>query len=100
MSTTSRRLLEVFITFLCCPSLTVTSGEFAVHDYLGQAMAPYSGGMCCPAQLLLQQHDHMAAAFRLPEDLNVGDVVTPVYVEDCAAETSLIEADRGRGWCR
>ena len=43
-------LLEgVFKVFLCCPSVTVASGEFTIQGYIGQAMPPYSGDMPWPA---------------------------------------------------
>ena len=43
-------LLEgVFKTFLWCPSVSVASGEFTIHGYLGQVMVSNFGDMPYPS---------------------------------------------------
>ena len=47
--------------------------------------------MPCPAYLWLQQYGLSAGDFCLIKALNIGNVVTPMNVDDCA-ETALMEA--------
>ena len=54
-------------------------------------MVSNSGDMPCLSYLWLQQHGLYASDFCLIKDLNIGDVLTPVNVED-EAEIAQMEA--------
>ena len=83
-------LQMVLVALLWCSSVTMASGEFAVHCNVGQTLIFHSGDVPCPLELWLQQHSLDTGDLCQLQDFYIGDEVASVNFKD-DAETALME---------
>ena len=74
-------LEAVLVSILWCPSVSIASWRCVTHEDLGKAMF-FHPGHTPSLELVFWQYGFNAGNFSLLEDLDIGDKVAPVDVED------------------